>query len=135
MARWGMAFGEMGISGTLKDGRRVDRDGKVVKESGGNQGRSGAEAKGACGEDREARNQGVGGDSRQIGNRSADEGTTKGNVSSADDTESRKAVDRVRDVVGEVGIQLCWEIYREMEEAKQEARATGELAAGYLRRA
>ena len=40
-----MAFGEMGIAGALKDGRRVDRDGEVVKESGGNRGGSGAEAK------------------------------------------------------------------------------------------
>ena len=130
-----MAFGEMGIAGTLKDGRRVDQDGKVVNEFGGNQGRSGAEAKGVHGEDQEARNRGVGNNSRRDGDRSADLGISRDNVSSTDATESRKAIDTVRDVVGEVGIQVFQEIYREMEEVKQVARAKGELAEKYYQRA
>ena len=87
------------------------------------------------GEDREARNRGAGDDSRRVGDRSADVGITKDDVSSADATDSRKAIDKVRGVVGEVGIQVFREIYREIEEAKQEARAKGELAEKYYQRA
>jgi len=55
------------------------------------------------------------------GNRCAGKGKAKGNKSSEGDAERQKVFDRARDVIGEVGIQVCWEIYREMEEAKQEA--------------
>ena len=122
---------QMGIAGTLKDGRCVDRDGKAVKESSGDQGRSGAEVKGARGEDRGARNQGVGGDSRRIGNRSADEGKVKGNVSSEADAERQKGIDRAREVIRDV----CDEMYKRVKEAEGEAQAKAELARRYYERA
>ena len=135
MARWGTAFGEKVIIGARKDGRRVYWEGKVVKESSGDQGRRGAEAKGVRGEGREARNPGVGGGSRRIGSRIADEGKAKDNVSSEDESECRKTIERMRDVVGDAGLLVFNAMYKKVQEAEGEAQAKAELAGRYYERA
>ena len=77
----------------------------------------------------------MGGDNRRIGNRIADEGKSKDNVSSKGDSERRKAIDRARDVVGDVGILVCEEMYKWVKEAEGEAQAKAELARRYYERA